>query len=81
MLQVLFVLDPTLVPILFDRALYPPNGNILDRPVQEFMVQIDAVRCHLVTVKEQVTCMLQDYASTGTLCQSFSCHATGSSAW
>ena len=43
-LQVVFVSDPALLPIMFDRALYPPNANILDRPVEEFLVQMDAVR-------------------------------------
>ena len=44
LLQVVFVSDPALLPIMFDRALYPPNANILDRPVEQFLVQMDAVR-------------------------------------
>ncbi len=36
--------DPELVPIVFDRALYPPNANVLDRPVDQILHDIDVVR-------------------------------------
>ena len=42
--QVLFVSDPELLPTLFDRSLYPPNANVLDRPVDTFLKKIDAVQ-------------------------------------
>ena len=42
-MQVLFVSDPELLPTLFDRSLYPPNAHVLDRPVDTFLKEIDAV--------------------------------------
>ena len=36
--------DPELVPIVFDRTLYPPNANVLDRPVDQILHDIDVVR-------------------------------------
>ncbi len=54
--------DPALLPIMFDRALYPPNANILDRPVEEFLVQMDAVRVlthHYRHKGAAPACMLQ----------------------
>lgn len=64
-LQVLFVSDPALLPIMFDRALYPPNAHILDRPVEQFLVQIDAVRYSLILTRQRVVpaCALHRSAS------------------
>ncbi|EIE22263.1 cytochrome P450 [Coccomyxa subellipsoidea C-169] len=41
--HVLMISDPELVPIVFDRALYPPNANVLDRPVDQILHDIDVV--------------------------------------
>ena len=57
-LQVLLVSDPKLLPVMFDRSLYPPNANVLDRPVDEFLHLIDAVRrlyeLHLPSCQDSV---------------------------
>ena len=56
-LQVLFVSDPELLPVMFDRALYPPNAHILDRPVDQFLQQIDAVRPAFLSVAGRLGCI------------------------
>ena len=35
--------DPVLMPIIFDRALYPPTADVLDRPVDQIVHHIDVV--------------------------------------
>lgn len=55
-LQVLFISDPELLPVMFDRALYPPNAHILDRPVDQFLQQIDAVRPAFLSIAGRLGC-------------------------
>ena len=38
------VSDPELMPIIFDRALYPPNADVIDRPVDQMLHGLDVVR-------------------------------------
>lgn len=42
-LQVVMVSDPVLIPIIFDRALYPPTADVMDRPVDQLLHHIDVV--------------------------------------
>ena len=45
-LQVAVIVDPTLMPPIFDRMNYPPNTDTLDRPVDEMLHKMDAVCLH-----------------------------------
>ncbi|KAK9915327.1 hypothetical protein WJX75_007673 [Coccomyxa subellipsoidea] len=41
--HVVMVSDPELMPIVFDRALYPPNADVIDRPVDQMLHGLDVV--------------------------------------
>ncbi|CAL8468775.1 g8316 [Coccomyxa elongata] len=41
--HVVMLSDPVLMPIIFDRALYPPTADVLDRPVDQIVHHIDVL--------------------------------------